>query len=165
MSPCWLCEWDKGEPQSKLNAPQWMSSGYRQCHLNPTLRLQHTLQILSSANVLTKQRSRPPCHRGSVIYSGWVFSAVCFDQLLMHYSPSAAWSWLRPFQYVAKVRSFIKHAVHKSIAKLGLPDITSLGEYRMMNGFPQMRAKSHHMFDEVISVSYDCMYSNIQPLP
>lgn len=71
------------------------------------------------------------------------------------YSP---WSWLSPFLNVAKVKSFIKYAVHQSIAKLGLPDITSPNEYRMMNGFPQMRAKSHHVWcSDDVSLCYNCL--------
>lgn len=101
---------------------------------------------------------------GSVIYSRWVFSTVCFDQLLMHYSPSSVCSWLSLFHNVAKVRSFIRHAVHKSIAKLGLPDITFPGEYRMMNGFPQMRPKSRHMFDECVSLWLYIQYNSVSSL-
>ena len=90
----------------------------------------------SEAKVSTSGR------RAAVIYSRRAFSAVCFDQLLMHYSPSAARSWLSPFQYVAKVRAFIKHAAHKSGAKVGLPDVWSPGGLGWWMARPLRRTES-----------------------
>lgn len=139
--------------------PKFFTANIADAISNPLLVLWDAWWILSSSSMLMKQRSWNVSNWGPVIYSQQVFSAVCFDQVLRHYSSSPTWSWLSPLQYVAKVRSFTRHAVHKSIAKLGLDDMTSLGDYGMMNRFPAMRAASHCMFDECVSLWVMTVYT------
>lgn len=119
-------------------------------------------QMCSRRSWKMREEILPPATANEVKVVVSLCSRPC-DVFLM--APSLFWSavntlftlppllsWSSPFLLAAKVRSFIKHALHKSITKPGLPDITSPGEYEMMNGFSKIRTKSHHMFDQHVSL-------------